>query len=240
MFESVFGVPTHPLVVHLPVVVLPLAAIGIIVLALKPTWRSKGALPALVAIGVGAFSALAAVLTGNALAEQVGLPVRHQTLGIATTVTAFLLTALAGAWLLWERRSRERTVVQHGMAGGSAVLAAAVLVLTVLTGHAGASSAWSHVGEGATPPPASSESPGPAGDRYSMDDVKSHDTVGDCWAAVDGKVYDLTEWVSQHPGGPDRIAALCGTDATSAFRAQHGSNETAQSTIKRFEIGTLE
>ena len=43
-----------------------------------------------------------------------------------------------------------------------------------------------------------------------------------------------------HPGGPHRLENLCGTDATSAFTAQHSSNEKAQERLSGFLLGPLE
>ena len=72
-----------------------------------------------------------------------------------------------------------------------------------------------------------------------MADVTKHADASSCWAAIDGKVYDLTAWINQHPGGPERIRALCGTDATSAFTAQHGGQARPEKELATFQIGTL-
>ena len=74
---------------------------------------------------------------------------------------------------------------------------------------------------------------------YRMSDVAQHNTQQDCWAAVDGDVYDLTSWISRHPGGADKIIPLCGTDASAAFRNQHGSQERPNQQLASFRIGTL-
>lgn len=74
---------------------------------------------------------------------------------------------------------------------------------------------------------------------YTMDDVKAHNTAGDCWAAINGKVYDLTNWEDKHPGGADKITALCGTDATEAFSGQHDSQPKPNAALIPFQIGVL-
>lgn len=56
---------------------------------------------------------------------------------------------------------------------------------------------------------------------------------------IDDTVYDLTAWVSRHPGGAERITALCGTDGTAAFSAQHSGNEEPQRRLTEFELGPL-
>ncbi|MGV1006305.1 MAG: cytochrome b5 domain-containing protein [Candidatus Nanopelagicales bacterium] len=74
---------------------------------------------------------------------------------------------------------------------------------------------------------------------YAMSDVREHGSATDCWAIVDGNVYNLTEWIDAHPGGAGVIEGLCGTDATSQFRSQHGSQPEPNSQLNGFEIGTL-
>jgi cytochrome b involved in lipid metabolism len=82
--------------------------------------------------------------------------------------------------------------------------------------------------------------PAPAGNgAYTLAEVQQHGTSGDCWTAIDGKVYDLTNWEDKHPGGAERIASLCGTDGSAAFQAQHGSQEEPNETLLEYEIGTL-
>ena len=108
---------------------------------------------------------------------------------------------------------------------------AALLLTTPLAACGGGKS-----GDGAAPaaPPASA-----ASTTYTMADVKKHADENSCWTIVDGKVYDVTSWIGQHPGGPDRIKALCGNDATGAFNGQHGNDTTPKNRLASFQIGVL-
>lgn len=72
-----------------------------------------------------------------------------------------------------------------------------------------------------------------------MADVPAHSTPGSCWAVVSGNVYDLTTWISRHPGGPGPIQGLCGTDATANFQRKHGSSSNAKAMLALLKIGTL-
>ena len=36
---------------------------------------------------------------------------------------------------------------------------------------------------------------------FTKAEVAKHDTVGDCWMIINGKVYDVTPFVDEHPGG---------------------------------------
>ena len=76
--------------------------------------------------------------------------------------------------------------------------------------------------------------------EYTLADVKKHATTNDCWAAIDGDVYNLTSWISQHPGGPAKIEALCGTDATAKFEGKHDNEAEPEAKLESFKIGDLQ
>lgn len=268
MLDSVLGLPLHPLVVHAVVVLLPLAAVGVIVLALVPKWRRTFTPLVLGALVVAAVSAVVATVSGNALAERVGLPAEHQRYGTLLAIGAAVLLVVAGSWLLWTRRAERRDSRQKVLGWISAALSVGVLVLTVLTGHSGSVSVWGGVVDGSTAAPVPTASltadPGPttsptpesteastpadteatpapiaAGEGYTLEEVAQHATPESCWIVVDQTVYDVTDWIPQHPGGADRIIPLCGTDATSAFGAQHGDAPQPNQQLSRFELGPL-
>jgi len=76
-------------------------------------------------------------------------------------------------------------------------------------------------------------------ETYSIADVAMHASKESCWTAVDGSVYDLTLFISQHPGGESNIMKICGIDGTEAFSAQHGRNRGANEELASLKIGTL-
>ena len=55
---------------------------------------------------------------------------------------------------------------------------------------------------------------------YSLASVASHSTPSDCWVIVRDKVYDVTAWVPQHPGGA-LIYVSAGKDCTQLFDSYH-------------------
>jgi len=57
--------------------------------------------------------------------------------------------------------------------------------------------------------------------KLTMEDVAQHGTEEDCWIAIHGKVYDLTDFVEEHPAGPESIVELAGQDGSEAFEAVH-------------------
>ena len=72
-----------------------------------------------------------------------------------------------------------------------------------------------------------------------MAKVAEHNNASSCWAAINGNVYDLTKWINKHPGGPERILSICGTDASAAFNGQHGSAPRPANELKNFLLGPL-
>jgi predicted heme/steroid binding protein len=52
---------------------------------------------------------------------------------------------------------------------------------------------------------------------YTMDEVKKHDTAEDLWMIIYNKVYDVTDFAKDHPGGVEVLYDCGGADATEAF-----------------------
>lgn len=55
--------------------------------------------------------------------------------------------------------------------------------------------------------------PKPAYASYTEAEVAKHNTPDDAWLIIDGKIYDVSGWGVQHPGG-DIIYSYAGRDAT--------------------------
>lgn len=45
---------------------------------------------------------------------------------------------------------------------------------------------------------------------YTAKDLKEHTTEDDCWIAINNKVYDVTHFLDEHPGGFDIIVTNTG------------------------------
>lgn len=45
---------------------------------------------------------------------------------------------------------------------------------------------------------------------YSLSEAKEHTTEEDCWVVISGKVYDVTKFLDEHPGGYDIILTNTG------------------------------
>ncbi|CAI4229969.1 unnamed protein product [Auanema sp. JU1783] len=73
----------------------------------------------------------------------------------------------------------------------------------------------------------------------SSDDVASHNTPQSCWIILDNKVYDVTKFLEEHPGGEEVITQLAGQDATDAFN-DVGHSRDAKEMAEEYLIGQLE
>ena len=50
--------------------------------------------------------------------------------------------------------------------------------------------------------------------EFSMEEVQKHNKKDDLWIAVKGVVMDVTNWLDEHPGGPQALFSHMGRDAT--------------------------
>ncbi|EER98759.1 hypothetical protein BDA96_02G183500 [Sorghum bicolor] len=72
---------------------------------------------------------------------------------------------------------------------------------------------------------------------YTKKEVSTHNTRKDCWIIIKDKVYDVTSYVEEHPGG-DAILNNAGDDSTEGFFGpQHGTR--VFDIIEDFCIGEL-
>jgi cytochrome b involved in lipid metabolism len=75
---------------------------------------------------------------------------------------------------------------------------------------------------------------------FTLADVAAHNTQASCYTAIRGNVYDLTDWIRNHPGGPGAIVGICGTDGTEKFSGKHGGQAAQEQQLATFQIGTLQ
>ncbi|KAK5582923.1 hypothetical protein RB653_004512 [Dictyostelium firmibasis] len=74
------------------------------------------------------------------------------------------------------------------------------------------------------------------GKTYSIEEVSKHNKKDDCWIIVNNKVYDMTEYLLYHPGGPNLLFKCAGKDATDDFEGMFHSRN-AKAILERFYIG---
>ncbi|KAF4123360.1 Conserved region in glutamate synthase [Geosmithia morbida] len=56
---------------------------------------------------------------------------------------------------------------------------------------------------------------------YDAADVAKHNTSDSCWVVLYGNVYDVTDFLPEHPGGERAILSLAGKDATEEYDPIH-------------------
>jgi cytochrome b involved in lipid metabolism len=251
-FDTIGGLPLHPLTVHAASVLIPLSAIALVLLVFVPKWR-KAYLPLTVgALAVSVGLAFAAKQSGEALAARVGTPADHQELGDLLFPASIGLFALGLAFYFFTKTKNPKWTLQ--LAGGlSTAAVAGVVILSVLVGHSGAEATWGNriaataADELVAP---TDPVPGPDGTTggttggtsdggITVAEVLKHNTVSDCWSVVNGNVYDLTSYVSNHKGGAAVITAICGKDGTKAFSGQHAGASKPNADLSSLLVGPL-
>lgn len=148
MFDLITGLPIHPLVSHAVVVLVPLAAVGAVILTFVAKWRTAYSPLVIIAVFLSAISAFVSTQSGNALSKRVGLPNPHSTLGQRLAILVFVFAIVFSIWFTIERsdhfRSKVPKLFQRVVKVLVPLLAIASLTLTVLVGHSGAESVWKY------------------------------------------------------------------------------------------------
>ncbi len=70
--------------------------------------------------------------------------------------------------------------------------------------------------------------------------VMHNDDKAGWWMLINGKIYDLTEFMQMHPGGHQTIMINCGLDATRTYRRiGHFTNPQIEAMLGMYEIGAI-
>jgi hypothetical protein len=144
-FGMIAGLPLHPLLVHSAVVLVPLVAIGALVMSYLPSFsRRHGKLILILAL-VAQVSVFLAKMSGEAFAEILKKNVeKHAELGeIAPLVTLPMVVLIYLRWRMDRAGSSIGNVALRRLTSVALVIASVIsLVMIFLVGHSGASSVW--------------------------------------------------------------------------------------------------
>jgi hypothetical protein len=143
MFDTIFGLPMHVLLVHAAVISLPAAALVTIAVMVRPAWRERYALPVAalnVAMLVLTFVTVRSGLTFFDRLGRLQVAQRHRDLGniLLWIVVAFAVASV----LLWLVQRAGQRVLATGLAALVVLLGGATAVQTILVGHSGSTAVW--------------------------------------------------------------------------------------------------
>lgn len=164
MFDTIAGLPLHPLVVHAVEVVVPLAALAVLLAAVWPRFRSWAfALPLLLALGALVLVPVA-TQSGEALEERVSETAAvevHTHMGEQLTPWVIGLAVVAAGlfYLTWRARRGHRSGTGWTaprwlpivLMVAALVVSAGTIVQAVRIGHSGATSVWGQTADVTSP-----------------------------------------------------------------------------------------
>jgi uncharacterized membrane protein len=160
--EKLFGLPAHPLLVHLPVVLIPLSGLVAIVFAFRPAWLDRfgwglvavsglGALGGILAAGSGeglqALQARSGVTASDAAEDHFELGETARNMGILFFLIVLLVVGLrwysrthGGAEGIWSKLNSKAAGIVMAVA---LVLSAGAATYSISkAGHQGAKLVW--------------------------------------------------------------------------------------------------
>ena len=76
---------------------------------------------------------------------------------------------------------------------------------------------------------------------FSAEDLDHHKEAKDCWISYKGNVYDVTQFLDDHPGGDDFILQHAGKDVTEVMADpnEHDHSDAAYEMLAEFRIGRI-
>jgi uncharacterized membrane protein len=164
MPERLFGLPSHPLLVHIPVVLLPLCFIFAIFVVVKPRLVEHFGVPLLIVSLVAVIGTVLAASSGEGLESILNKHNAaiqdHAEWGDRTRLVAVVFFLLITVFVALARRVLSKTVGTTGIGNpprnglvtvfGVLALVAGTLMCgaVIQTGHSGAKSAWEDAGKG--------------------------------------------------------------------------------------------
>jgi len=144
--EEVWGLPLHPLVIHAVVVLVPLTAIGAVLMALRPRFTKRFGVIFVIGAIVSTVSAFLAKESGETLARTRPVSGEHVMAGDVVPLPVLGFAVLLTVFWLFDRGvpgNRARPLWLKLLAVVVVAAAVACTYLVVIAGHTGALSVWS-------------------------------------------------------------------------------------------------
>lgn len=164
MTSRFFGIPSHPLLVHIPAVLLPLCALLAILIVVRPRLEEHFGIPLVVLTAGGTLGAFLAAASGEGLEEILrehsAAIEHHAEWGDRTRIVALLFFVITVAFVVMARKARLAAAGADSASSpvkrsAAVPVLAALLILSgvattasvIITGHSGAKSAWEDAGK---------------------------------------------------------------------------------------------
>ncbi|XP_057291802.1 cytochrome b5-like [Hydractinia symbiolongicarpus] len=72
-----------------------------------------------------------------------------------------------------------------------------------------------------------------------LDEVKQHNDGKSCWLVIHDKIYDVTKFLEEHPGGEEVLLEVAGGNATAPFE-ETGHSTDARELLEQYYIAELD
>lgn len=79
-------------------------------------------------------------------------------------------------------------------------------------------------------------------EQFNVNEIAKHNNVDDCWLLIEGRVYDVTSYIIDHPAPPRTIIDYCGGEATKAYDTKETDkphSEYAHELLEEYFVGEV-
>ncbi|KAK7913110.1 hypothetical protein WMY93_013321 [Mugilogobius chulae] len=73
---------------------------------------------------------------------------------------------------------------------------------------------------------------------YTLEEIRVHNMSTDTWLIIHDKVYDITGFLEEHPGGEEVLLEQAGADATESFE-DVGHSTDAREMLEQYYVGEV-
>ncbi|XP_068452132.1 cytochrome b5 type B isoform X2 [Clinocottus analis] len=73
---------------------------------------------------------------------------------------------------------------------------------------------------------------------YTLEEIRVHSISSDSWLIIHDKVYDITSFLEEHPGGEEVLLEQAGSDATESFE-DVGHSTDAREMLQQYYVGEV-
>ncbi|XP_072321741.1 cytochrome b5 type B [Eucyclogobius newberryi] len=73
---------------------------------------------------------------------------------------------------------------------------------------------------------------------YTLEDIRMHNLSNDTWLVIHDKVYNVTGFLEEHPGGEEVLLEQAGSDATESFE-DVGHSTDAREMLEQYYVGEV-